>query len=304
MTGYLLTTPLVSESVLFGLAALMATLAAFGAARAWAARAAIVDRVAVTPGAVAVGVGVSPVFLLAPLALLVRRRAPQVTLLAVFAVAYTFYWSLTTTQVRFLIPMLPVMAILVAVAVSDRLVWLGRTAVALCVAISIFLGLDIVLSTDPGRYWRGEMTAEQFLTAELGPYSIYMEANRVMRPGDRVYLVNMRTWGYLLDMPGRDELWPFPNGWRSDYTFEHFNLQRALVGARTPADIDEFFASRGITHVMIDEEITLGAHGFEERERTIFGDYFGRRATLMYRTPRDRRQSLWKLDLTPAVPRP
>jgi hypothetical protein len=245
---------------------------------------------------------VGSVFLLAPLALLVRRRPPQVARLAVFALAYTLYWTLTTTQVRFLIPLLPVMAILVAVAISDRLIWLGRAAVAICVAISLFQAADSVLPASPGRYWSGELSAEEYLAKRLGPYPIYMEANRRLGPGDRLYLVNMRTWGYLLDMPGRGEMWPFPNGWRSDYTFEHFNLQRALVAARSPADIDEFFGSRGITHIMIDEEVTLGADGLLERERTILTDYFQRRATLLYRNPRDPRQSLWKLNLAATPP--
>ena len=238
---------------------------------------------------------VGPAFLLAPLALLVRRRPSQVVLLSVFAVSFTFYWCLTTTQVRFLIPLLPVMSILVAVALSDRFRLLGRIAVAICVAISLFIGFDSVLKHDPGLYWRGEVTREQFLTEQLAPYPIYMETNRRLGPGDRIYLINMRTWGYLLDLPGRGEMSPFPNGWRSDYTFEHFNLQLALVAARSPADVDEFFASRDITHLMIDEGVTLGPDGLATRERNILADYFRRRAELLYRNPKDSQQSLWRL---------
>jgi len=238
---------------------------------------------------------VGPIFLLAPLALVVRRRAPQVVLLAVFALSFTFYWSITTTQVRFLIPLLPVMSILVAVAVSDRQRLLGRSAVAICVAISLFIGLDRVLKNEPGPYWRGEITNEEFLTERIGPYTIYMETNRRLGPGDRVYLVNMRTWGYLLDLPGRGEMSPFPNGWRSDYTFEHFNLQLALIAARSPADVDEFFGARGITHIMIDEGVTFGEDGLAARERGILVDYFQRRAELLYRNPKDSAQSLWRV---------
>jgi len=241
---------------------------------------------------------VGPIFLLAPLALLVRRRAPQVALMAVFAASFTFFWSMTTTQVRFLIPLLPVMAILVAVGISDRQRLLGRSAVAICVAISLFIALDSVLKSDPGPYWRGEINKAEYLAEAIGPYPIYMETNRRLGPGDRVYLVNMRTFGYLLDLPGRGEMWPFPNGWRSDYTFEHFNLQLALIAARSPADIDEFFASRGITHIMIDEGVTLGSDGLAPRERGILVDYFQRRAELIYRNPRDSLQSLWRLRLT------
>ncbi|NKB89541.1 MAG: hypothetical protein GKS06_15095 [Acidobacteria bacterium] len=248
---------------------------------------------------------VGSVFLLAPLALVARRRSPQVTLLAVFVATYTFYWSLTTTQVRFLIPLLPVMAVLVAVAVSDRLVRFCRSGVAVCIGISVLLAVDslvplLVPARGPGvveRYWRGDITRTQFLERRLGPYGLYMEATRRLGPGDRLYMVNMRTWGYLLDLPGRGEMWPYPNGWRSDYTFEHFNLQNTLVAATAPSDIDAFFASRGVTHIMIDEGVTLGEDGLEGRERSILVDYFQRRGTLLFRNPRDLRQSLWKLNL-------
>ncbi len=107
----------------------------------------------------------------------------------------------------------------------------------------------------------------------------------------------MRAWGYLLDLPGRGELDPYPNGWRADYTFGHFNLEKALIDARSPADVDDFFGALGITHIMIDEGVTFGATGLRERERRALVDYFRRRAELLQRNPRNPAQSLWRLRL-------
>ena len=119
--------------------------------------------------------------------------------------------------------------------------------------------------------------------------------------GDRLYLVNMRTWGYLLDLPGRGEMDPFPNGWRSDYTFEHYHLELALRDARSLDDIDRFFDDRGVTHLMIDEEITLSPDAMGSRERRLLAAYLQTRATELFRNPRDAAQSLWRLEPPPAA---
>jgi hypothetical protein len=241
---------------------------------------------------------IGPVFLLAPLALLARRRAPQIPLLFVFAVGFTLYWSLTTTQVRFLLPVLPVMAVLVAIGLSDRHRVLARGAVALFVSISLFEAWDAVVGVaSPGRYWAGSESRVEYVERRIPTYSIYAAANATLGPGDRLYLINMRAWGYLLDLPGRGELEPFPNGWRADYTFGHFNLEKALIDARSPADVDEFFGARGITHLMVDEGVTFGATGLQEREKRVLVDYFRRRAELLQRNPKNPAQSLWRLRL-------
>lgn len=248
---------------------------------------------------------VGPVFLLAPLALLARRRSSHIPLLFVFAVSFTLYWSLTTTQVRFLLPILPVMAVLVAVGLSDRHRVLARVAVLAFVSISLFEAWDSVVGvSSPGRYWSGSESRAEYLERRLPTYSIYAAANATLGPGDRLYLINMRAWGYLLDLPGRGELEPFPNGWRADYTFGHFNLERALVEARSPADVDAFFAARGITHIMVDESVTFGADGLREREKRVLVDYFQRRGQLLQRNPRNPAQSLWRLTVPEGSPRP
>ncbi|HJO03011.1 MAG TPA: glycosyltransferase family 39 protein, partial [Acidobacteriota bacterium] len=136
-----------------------------------------------------------------------------------------------------------------------------------------------------------------YLARRLIPYQIYAEANRRLGPGDRLYLVNMRTWGYLLDLPGRGEMTPFPNGWRSDYTFEHYRLERALVESVGPGDIAAYFRDQGITHLMIDEELTLSPDALAPREGRLLADFMRRYGELLYRNPRDAGQSLWHLNL-------
>ncbi len=236
-------------------------------------------------------------FLLAPLAFLARGRHRDVRMLGVFAAGFIFYWSLTTTQVRFLLPVLPMAAVLVTVAASDRFRLLWTAAIALLVAINVFVALDEVHSRRVYLFWLGHESREQYLTRRLPPYQIYREASQRLGPGDRLYLVNMRTWGYLLDLPGRGEMTPFPNGWRSDYTFEHYRLERALAAATGPADIATYFRDQGITHLMIDEELTLSPDALAPREGQLLAEFMRRHANLLFRNPRDAGQSLWRLNL-------
>ena len=237
-------------------------------------------------------------FLLAPLAFAVRKRSRDIRMLGVFAAGFIFYWSLTTTQVRFLLPMLPMAAILVAVAAADRFKPIWTAAIAFLVAINVYVGLDTVLAGRPQLFWSGQETRDEFLARRLVPYQIYAEANRRLGPGDRLYLVNMRTWGYLLDLPGRGEMTPFPNGWRSDYTFEHYRLERALVDAASPDDVAVYFRDQGITHLMIDEELTLSPDALAPRQGRLLAEFMRRYGSLLYRNPRDAGQSLWRLNIT------
>jgi hypothetical protein len=63
-----------------------------------------------------------------------------------------------------------------------------------------------------------------------------------MGPGDQVYLINMKNYGYYLN--GR---------WRADFVFERYQLENFLEKTDQPEQLAAFFKSRGITHLMMDE---------------------------------------------------
>ena len=149
-------------------------------------------------------------------------------------------WTVKYTALQ-----LVLLLVLVAVAAADRFKPIWTVAIGFLVALNVFVGRDTVLAGRPHLFWSGRETRDEFLTRRLIPYQVYAEANRRLGPGDRVYLVNMRTWGYLLDLLGRGEMQPFPNGWRSDYTFEHYRLERALMDATGPGEVAAYFRDQG-----------------------------------------------------------
>ena len=239
----------------------------------------------------------TPVYLLAPLALIRSPRERDLRMIAVFGTVFAFTWALTTTQVRFMLPILPAASALLAVLAVGRR---GRLAQA---ALLVFIGLSLneayaasYLHEDIA-YWSGEKTREEYITSRLPPYGGIAEANRVLGPGDRLFLVNGQTWGYYYDMPGDGSMTPFPNGWRADYTFGHYRLEKVLTAATSPGDVIAFFREMGITHLLVDEFATFEDSGLGPAERRKFIDFMGRYAVEIFRNPADKSQSLWKLKL-------
>lgn len=252
---------------------------------------------------------VGPVFLVAPLAFLERRERPVRTL-GTFAGAFLLYWAFTTTQVRFLLPALPALAVLLAVAVEGRFSrWLAPVCVALVLAAA-GLGAREVARQDPWAFWSGHQDRREWLRERVVGVGLYEEANRRLQAGDRLYLLNMRTFGYLLDLPETDaslaramisgEPEPFPGGFRADYVFQQYRLGERLREATGSADLDRFFADMGITHLMIDEGVTLSRSALAPRQRERLVDWLRTRGEEVARDPDDPRQKLYRLRLSPA----
>jgi hypothetical protein len=190
---------------------------------------------------------VGPVFLLTPFVLWRTKRSPATIALALFAVIFVGYWALTIRQVRFLIPVLAVMSVLLALGLWQqrrRALWVIAGA---CVLVNAGIGIRRVLDRAPLPFWTGAETRDAYLTRRLSVYAIYDATNRRLGETDRVYLVNMRNLGFYLDVP-----------WRGDFVFETFHLERELESG-TPAGLRAFYRSQGITHLLIDEHVVFSS---------------------------------------------
>ncbi len=246
----------------------------------------------------------TPVYLLAPLALLRAPRQRDLRMIAIFGTVFAFTWALTTTQVRFMLPILPAASALLAVLAVGRRGRLAQVAMLAFIALSLNeVYAESQLDKDLA-YWRGEVSRQEYITSRLPPYGAIVEANRVLAPGDRLFLVNGQTWGYYYDMPGDGSMTPFPSGWRADYTFGHYRLEKALAAAFSPNDVVEFFREMGITHLLVNEFATFEASGLGAAERRKLIDFMGRHAVEIFRNPADQSYSLWRLQLDGPAARP
>ena len=226
---------------------------------------------------------VGPVFLLVPLALFGRETRARLGLLAIFAVVFVVYWGLAIRQVRFLIPILPVLSILLASGLHHWRSRAARLIVGACVVASVAVGARQVLAGGPVAFWSGAESRDAFLRRRIPVYPMYQVANQRLGPEDRLYLVNMRNLGYYL----RPE-------WRADFVFESYSLQQQLRSSADPNALTRFFAARGVTHVMLDERSTYSNLALAPGERTVLRVFLDERATLV---ERQGGMALYRLDV-------
>jgi hypothetical protein len=205
-----------------------------------------------------------PVFLLAPVLLWKIDRPRPLRLLAFFTVLFLIYWALTTKQIRFLLPVLPFLSFLIAYGLSRTpFRWLKPVALAL-ILLNLGTGAREVWKKRPLDYWRGRESREDYLARQYDGYEIYRLTGRIVKPGERVFLVNMRNYGYYLDCP-----------WRADYIFERCRLDRFMETAREPRAIRDFFLAHGTRYLLIDEAFAVSPRtGFDTPGKTaLFGSF-------------------------------
>jgi hypothetical protein len=237
------------------------------------------------------------VFLLAPLALW-RNRELSVRMLGGFWLAYALYWSVTTTQIRFLLPALPPAAVLLAVAVARYGRWLTVLSASLIV-VGAWAGTNEGLRTDPLAWWSGRETRDEYLERNVTGYGLYQLANETLQRGDRLYLVNMRHFGYLLDLPDAPGASTFPTSWRSDYLFQQYTLAEQLQSADSTDDVAAFFRRLGITDLMIDQAMILSPGALDAGQRRLLVEFLRRWAVMRAADPRSPQMTLWRLRAAP-----
>ena len=222
---------------------------------------------------------IGPVFLLTPF-LLARAQKPRaVRLLIIFCVIFFFYWALTTKQIRFLIPLLPVLSFLLVFGLTGLRSQMTTILVVGLVTVSLGVGVKRVWEGNPLPFWLGKESRQEYLSRVLIGYPIYRETNQRLGPDDRLYLLNMRNFGYYLECR-----------WRADFVFEFYRLQRFLGAAKSSDELVDFFSSHQVTHLLIDESITKSA--LKPEHLAKLQSYLKRWARLL---ARDRGQALYKL---------
>jgi hypothetical protein len=153
------------------------------------------------------------------------------------------------------------------------------------------VGVDEAFKGNPARFWTGRESREEFLPARVMGYPLYQETNRVIGEsgrGAKVFLVNMRNFGYFLDCP-----------WRADFVFEYFRLGSELEAAEKPSELLPFFREMGITHLMIDEAVTLSSGALPPREQNLLALFLRNHTKLVSRNALREAQALREIVFEP-----
>ncbi|MFB3906677.1 MAG: ArnT family glycosyltransferase [Acidobacteriota bacterium] len=215
-----------------------------------------------------------PVFLaVPPLLLMTRGLIRQWGILILFAGLFIGYWTVTTPQARFLLPVLPVLAVLLAHGIAGLRSRPLALIVILLTALNLAVGIRAVARLDPFGYWSGQESRDSYLTRNVRGYPVLEQLNRIVGPGESVYMVAGYNYGYYLDC-----------AWRADFTFTDYRFALVLERARTPGDILSFLQSQDATHLLLNQAVLNHPDaGLPDKELGKLREFLARHAREVYR---------------------
>jgi hypothetical protein len=178
---------------------------------------------------------------------------------------FTFlFWAFSAQQIRYLIPLIPLLALISANVLSrcrlrKNCFGLLLLIITGCLAFNLFHIVADFRNMDPCRAVVGLESRESFLNRTIPTYVMYRYANDSLPPDARIFLLYMKNYTFLCE---RDCY--------ADAMFEAHTLQKFLQGEPTPETVRDRIKARGFTHLLLDAYYLLGEPSplsAEEKER-------------------------------------
>jgi hypothetical protein len=155
------------------------------------------------------------------------------------------FWLFSSQQLRYLLPMLPVMAIAIAVSVSkiaehhSPFYNVSQFAIASSTIAGLLVSTAWFLQKAPVRVVVGGETKDQYLVRNIDYYPYYQLLNTETATDAKIWLINMRRDTYNLDRP-----------YFSDYLFEDWTLKRLVWESRNEQEFKAKVAAMGVQYVL------------------------------------------------------
>lgn len=220
---------------------------------------------------------IGPLFLVALPFLAGVRKLPAATrFVMVYCLLLFLFWASASQQIRFLIPILPLLALLTGEVLTyyrgQKIAALILTAaVAGCLIFNANLDIRNFTRYRPTGVVLGLESRDAYLERNLSPYRMYRFVSTELPPDARVYLIYMKNWTFLCNR----ECY-------SDYMFEHYTLQKVLAGSATPEEVYRKIKGMGFTHVMYDVNYITGEKSMlSPEEKALFTAFQGKYLTLV-----------------------
>ena len=162
------------------------------------------------------------------------------------AVAGGWYlgWLFSSQQMRFLLPIFPVLAVAIVAAASQ----ISSRALQWALLASVVPGVLVItawfLEQNPVRAVLGSETREAYLTRRLEHYPYYQLVNRDLPPTARVWLINMRN-----------DTVHFERNYFADYIFEDYTIAKLVREAANMAELRTKVKELGITHILLRHDV-------------------------------------------------
>jgi 4-amino-4-deoxy-L-arabinose transferase-like glycosyltransferase len=157
----------------------------------------------------------------------------------VAAVMFLF-WLFSSQQLRYLLPILPVLSIAIVAAAGEigKDIWIKAALVVTCSA-GLLVSVAWFFEKAPLRVVLGGESRDQYLTRNLDYYAYYQILNSDTPSDSRVWLINMRRDTYDLDRP-----------YFSDYLFEDWTLRKMIWESRNVQELRAKTAAMNVQYVL------------------------------------------------------
>jgi hypothetical protein len=175
------------------------------------------------------------------------------------------FWATAAQQMRYLIPIFPFLAIMVAYIVT----YFRRQRVLFAFLVLVIGGslgingynvLGHFLKIKPAGVVLGLESREAFLSRMIPSYDMFHYVNNNLPEESRVFLIYMKNMGYLCSRP-----------YYSDSMFESYTIEKILSEAATPLDVYNVLKKQGFTHVLYDINYVFGSLStFSEQQKERF----------------------------------
>ncbi len=162
----------------------------------------------------------------------------------VAAVVFLF-WLFSSMQLRYLLPILPLIAVGIAAAIEriaerkSALYLAAKYSISAAAVCGILTATAWFLQKAPLRVVLGGETRDQYLTRNLDYYPFYQALNTTTAKDARVWLINMRRDTYNLDRPVV-----------SDYLFEDWTLRQMLWESRNLQELKAKAAAMNVQYML------------------------------------------------------
>lgn len=160
------------------------------------------------------------------------------------------FWLFTSQQLRYLLPIFPILAISICfsasiLSIKERLLKQVWTVVFLIISV---VGAGVTLAwfsmKSPIQVVFGGEVREEYYTATIDYYPYYKIVNTQLPADSKVWLINMRRDSYLMEKP-----------FFSDYIFETWTLKKLAYESKNIAELRFKAKQMGITHILAKHEL-------------------------------------------------
>jgi len=174
-----------------------------------------------------------------------REVAVEAKIAAGVAGVMFLFWLFSSAQLRYLLPIVPALAIAIAASVESLSGW--RDGLNKAAKFSLTGASIVCIATSfawfcqkaPLRVVLGGETREQYLTRNLDYYPFYQAINTDTPADAKVWLINMRRDTYHIERPVF-----------ADYLFEDWTLRKMVWESRSSQELRAKAAAMGIQYVL------------------------------------------------------